>query len=64
MYSGLIRGKRSEFVGNNIMEGISDPETFELSETVEKSSKSGIFTNKRLLMIKDGFLYYFSNVPA
>jgi hypothetical protein len=31
---------------------------------VEKSSKSGIFTNKRLLMIKDGFLYYFSNVPA
>jgi hypothetical protein len=31
---------------------------------VEKSSKSGIFTNKRLLMIKDGFLYYFSNVPS
>ena len=34
-----------------------------MSEVVEKSSKTGIFTNRRLIMIKDGYLNYFSNVP-
>lgn len=45
------------------MDVITDPDTYETSETVEKSSKSGIFSNKRLLVIKNGFLYYCTNVP-
>ena len=45
------------------MDVVTDPETYENSEIVEKSSKSGIFSNKRLLVIKNGFLYYFTNVP-
>lgn len=45
------------------MEVVTDPETYETSEIVEKSSKTGVFSNKRLLVIKNGFLYYFTNVP-
>jgi len=46
-----------------MQQDISDPDTFELSEIVDKSSKTGIFTNQRLLIIKDGFLTYLSKVP-
>ena len=42
---------------------VTDPDTYETSDVVEKSSKSGVFSNKRLLVIQKGFLYYFTNVP-
>lgn len=53
------------------MADLSDPQKFQLSDVVTKNSKSkclfikaGITSNKRLLVIKKGHLYYYSNVPS
>lgn len=42
---------------------LSDPDKFELASAVIKNSRSGITSHKRLLVIKKGYLYYYSNVP-
>lgn len=52
------------------MSDLSDPEKYEMATIVTKNSKSkwsyniaGITSNKRLLVIKKGHLYYYSSVP-
>jgi len=34
-----------------------------MASVVTKNSRLGISSNKRLLVIKKGYLYYYSNVP-
>lgn len=42
---------------------ISDFDAFQASAIVEKTSKTGLSSNKRVLAISKGVLYYYSNVP-
>jgi hypothetical protein len=42
---------------------ITDFDNFQAATVVEKNSKTGLLSNKRVLAIKSGVLYYYSNVP-
>lgn len=42
---------------------LSEPDKFEMASVVTKNSRLGITSHKRLLVIKKGYLYYYSNVP-
>lgn len=42
---------------------IKDFDAFTASAVVEKTSKTGFLSNKRILAIQTGVLYYYSGVP-
>lgn len=41
----------------------SNDKTYNFADTAFKLSKSGLLTHRRILQIKNGFLFYYSHVP-